>query len=240
MSDDAAPAVPKALPGEAEPYEAVPLPARPRRSAAEATTAAQAFRAAMSDRRSTRDFSDAPVPRAAIEAAVMAAAGAPSGANQQPWHFVAVGDADAKARIRAAAEEEERAFYAGGGGDAWLRALEPIGTGPDKPHLTTAPWLVVVFAERYGVGPDGARRKNYYVNESVGIATGFLICALHHAGLATLTHTPNPMGFLNALCARPANERPVMILAVGHAARGATHPRAAARKKPMDEVLTVL
>ena len=220
-------------------YEPVPLPSRPARDDAEVTAAAEAFRAAMRDRRSTRDFSDRPVPRAAIEAAVMAAASAPSGANHQPWHFAAVGDPGLKARIREAAEREEEAFYAGGGGDEWLSALEPIGTGPGKPHLTTAPWLVVVFAERFGANPDGTRRKNYYVIESVGIATGFLIAALHRAGLATLTHTPNPMGFLNALLGRPAGEKPVMILAVGHAAKDATHPRAAAVKKPMDEVLSV-
>ena len=222
-----------------EVYEAVALHPRPFRTDREVAGAAEAFRAAMSDRRSTRDFSDRPVPRGAIEAAVMTAAGAPSGANHQPWHFVAIGDPDTKRRIREAAEEEERAFYAGGGGDAWLKALEPIGTGPDKLHLTLAPWLIVVFAQRHGTHPDGARRKNYYVNESVGIATGFLIAALHHAGLATLTHTPNPMGFLNELLDRPDGEKPVMILAVGHAAKGATHPAAAARKKERDEVLTV-
>ena len=220
-------------------YEAVPLPPRPHRADADVTAAAEAFGAAMRDRRTTRDFSDRPVPRAAIEAAVMTAAGAPSGANHQPWHFAAVGDPALKARIREAAEKEEEAFYAGGGGDEWLAALEPIGTGPQKPHLTTAPWLIVVFAERFGANPDGTRRKNYYVMESVGIATGFLVAALHHAGLATLTHTPNPMGFLNDLLGRPAAEKPVMILAVGHAARGATHPRAAAVKKPREDVLSV-
>ena len=220
-------------------YEAVPLEPRPHRTDDEVAAAAEAFRAAMADRRTTRDFSDRSVPLAAIEAAVMAAAGAPSGANHQPWHFAAVGDPTIKARIREAAEKEEEAFYAGGGGDEWLAALEPIGTGPEKPHLTTAPWLVVVFAERFGANADGTRRKNYYVMESVGIATGFLICALHRAGLATLTHTPNPMGFLNGLLGRPAAEKPVMILAVGHAAEDATHPRAAAVKKRRDAVLSV-
>ena len=221
-------------------YEAVPLPARAHRDDAEVVSAAEANFGALRTRRSIRDFSERPVPCEAIEACVAAAHSAPSGANHQPWHFVAVGDADAKDRIRAAAEEEERAFYAGGGGDAWLRALEPIGTGPEKPHLTTCPWLIVVFAERYRIKEDGEREKNYYVPESVGIATGFLIQALHMCGLASLTHTPNPMGFLNDLCGRPSNEKPVMILAVGHPADGATYPRAAATRKPLGDVLTVV
>ena len=220
-------------------YEAVPLPPRPHRTDGEVTKAARAFRDALSGRRSIRDFSDRPVPREAIEAAIACAASAPSGANHQPWHFVAVADPALKARIRAAAEEEERAFYAGGGGDEWLRALEPIGTGPDKPHLTVCPWLIVIFAQRFVANPDGSRRKNYYVNESVGIATGFLIAALHAAGLSSLTHTPNPMGFLNALLDRPRVEKPVMILAVGHAADGASHPKAAAVKKGLTEVMSV-
>ena len=221
-------------------YRAVPLPARETMDDATMIGAAKAHRTALAVRRSTRDFSARPVPHDVIEHCIATAAGAPSGANQQPWHFVAVTDPVAKARIREAAEEEERAFYAGGGGDEWLRALEPIGTGASKPHLTVAPWLIVIFAQRYGANADGSRRKNYYVNESVGIATGFLIAALHACGLASLTHTPNPMGFLNDLCGRPANEKPVMILAVGHAADGATHPEAAAVKKPLDEVLTVV
>lgn len=233
---------PATRPASAKPtgYEAVPLAARPHRTDADVVEAAEANLAALRSRRSIRDFSDRPIPREAIEACVAAAHSAPSGANHQPWHFVAVGSAEAKARIRAAAEDEERAFYAGGGGDAWLKALEPIGTGPDKPHLTVCPWLIVIFAERYRRGADGARQKNYYVPESVGIATGFLIQALHAADLASLTHTPNPMGFLNDLCGRPANEKPVMILAVGHPAEGATHPAAAAWRKPLDQVLTVV
>ena len=221
-------------------YEAVPLPPRPHRTDEGTVEAARANLTALASRRSIREFSDRPVPREAIEACVAAAHSAPSGANHQPWHFVAVGDPDVKRRIREAAEAEERAFYTGGGGDAWLRALEPIGTGPEKPHLTTCPWLIVIFAERYRTGAGGTREKNYYVPESVGIATGFLIQALHAAGLASLTHTPNPMGFLNDLCGRPANERATMILAVGHPAQGATHPAAAAWRKPLDEVLTVV
>ena len=144
-----------------------------------------------------------------------------------------------KERIRAAAEDEERAFYAGGAGDEWLAALEPIGTGASKPHLTEAPWLIVVFAQRYGVTADGDRYKNYYVPESVGIATGFLIAALHHAGLVCLEHTPNPMKFLGPLCGRPGHEKPVMILPVGYPAADATVPAVAKRKKPLAEILSV-
>ena len=144
-----------------------------------------------------------------------------------------------RARIRAAAEEEESAFYAGGAGDEWLAALDPIGTGVSKPHLTDAPWLIVVFAQRYGLRPDGTRFKNYYVPESVGIATGFLIAAIHHAGLVCLEHTPNPMKFLNDLCGRPAHEKPVMILPVGYPAPDATVPAVAKVKKPLDAVMSV-
>jgi nitroreductase len=138
-----------------------------------------------------------------------------------------------------AAEEEEEGFYGGGGGEEWLKALEPVGTSKDKPHLDAAPWLIVIFAQRYGRFANGEKFKNYYVPESVGIATGFLIAALHHAGLASLTHTPNPMRFLNALCERPDSEKPVMILAVGHPAEDATVPSVAKIKKPLDEILTV-
>ena len=179
------------------------------------------------------------MPGSVIARCVEAAGAAPSGANHQPWHFVAIADPAMKARIRAAAEDEERAFYAGGAGDEWLAALEPIGTGVSKPHLTVAPWLIVVFAQRWGTRPDGTRFKNYYVPESVGIATGFLIAALHHAGLVCLEHTPNPMKFLNALCGRPESEKPVMILPVGHPAADATVPAAAKRKKPLDAILSL-
>ncbi|MGB7320141.1 MAG: nitroreductase family protein, partial [Albidovulum sp.] len=157
----------------------------------------------------------------------------------QPWHFVAISQPQMKAQIRAAAEAEEETFYAGGGGEEWLKALEPIGTGVAKPHLDIAPWLIVVFAQRYGVTKNGERYKNYYVPESVGIATGFLIAALHHAGLSVLTHTPNPMKFLTGLCDRPESEKPVMILAVGHASDEATVPAVAKIKKPLDEILTI-
>ncbi len=221
-------------------YRPLPLPDRVQLPPADALAAARGFHDYMRKRHSVRDFAPDPVPRAVIEVCIAAAGGAPSGANQQPWHFVAIADAGMKARVRAAAEAEEEAFYAGGAGDAWLRALEPIGTGASKPHLTVAPWLIVVFAQRYGLAADGTRVKHYYVPESVGIATGFLIAALHHAGLVCLTHTPNPMGFLNEMCGRPANEKPVMILPVGYPAADAVVPAAAKRKKPLDEILTVL
>jgi iodotyrosine deiodinase len=220
-------------------YEALALPDRVQLPQAEALVAAEAFRDYMKRRHSVRQYASEPVPEAVITACIQAAATAPSGANHQPWHFVAIADPEMKARIRAAAEEEEREFYAGGAGDEWLAALEPIGTGVDKPHLTDAPWLIVVFAQRWGVTEDGARYKNYYVPESVGIATGVLITALHQAGLVCLEHTPNPMKFLPEFCGRPASEKAVMILPVGYPADDATVPAVAKRKKPLDQVLTV-
>ena len=220
-------------------YQALPLPDRVQKPDAQALAEALAFRDDLKKRHSGRQFSDRPVPEAVLVACIQAAASAPSGANHQPWHFALIGNAGLKAQIRAAAEEEERAFSAGGGGDEWLKALEPIGTGADKPHLTVAPWLIVVFAERWGVTTDGTRYKNYYVPESVGIATGFLIAALHRAGLVCLEHTPNPMSFLNAALGRPVSEKPVMILPVGWPATDATVPAVAKRKKPLDRVLSV-
>jgi iodotyrosine deiodinase len=221
-------------------YEPLPLPDRAEMTDAQMLDAAEAYRDRMRRRHTVRDFSDRPVPRAVIESCIRTAGSAPSGANHQPWHFVAVADPAVKHRIRLAAEEEERAFYAGGGGDEWIKALEPIGTGPDKPHLDIAPWLIVVFAQRWGAFEDGTRYKNYYVPESVGIATGFLLAALHHAGLVALTHTPNPMRFLNALLGRPESEKPVMILVVGHPAPEATVPAVAKLKKPLEQILTVV
>ncbi len=220
-------------------YEAVVLPDRPAVDDDAMLVQAEGFALRMADRHSVRDFSDRPVPRAVIEACIRAAGGAPSGANQQPWHFEAIAAPDLKARIRAAAEAEERGFYDGGAPDEWIRALEPIGTGPEKPHLEIAPWLIVIFAQRWGTYDDGSRYKHYYVPESVGIATGFLIAALHHAGLSSLTHTPSPMKFLNDMLDRPASEKPTMILAVGHPAPGATVPRVAKTKKPLEGILTV-
>lgn len=220
-------------------YDPLPLPDRVRRRDDAALAEAEAFRDYLARRHSVRDFLPDPVPEAVIRTCVQAAGLAPSGANHQPWFFVAISDPAKKARIRAAAEEEERAFYAGGGGDEWLKALEPIGTGAEKPHLEIAPWLIVIFAQRYGVTNDGERYKNYYVPESVGIATGFLIAALHQAGLCCLTHTPNPMKFLNALCNRPDSEKPVMILTVGHPAAEAVVPAVAKLKKPLEEILSL-
>lgn len=221
-------------------YEALDLPDRADMSDNEMSAEAEAFYDKMKCRHSVRDFSDRGVAREIIENCVRAAGTAPSGANQQPWHFVAISNQQAKHRIRQAAEEEERKFYEGGGGDAWIKALEPIGTNAHKPHLDMAPWLVVVFAQRWGEFEDGTRYKNYYVPESVGIATGVLLTALHHAGLVGLTHTPNPMKFLNEMLGRAESEKPVMIIAVGHPAIDATVPKVAKIKKPLDDILTVV
>ncbi|MGB8813941.1 MAG: nitroreductase family protein [Paracoccaceae bacterium] len=220
-------------------YQALPLPDRVQRDPDAALDAAQAFLTYMKKRHSVRDYSGRDVPEPVIAACIAAAGTAPSGANHQPWHFVAISNRGMKARIREAAEEEERAFYEGGAGDEWLAALEPIGTGVSKPHLTDAPWLIVVFAQRYGLTQDGARYKNYYVPESVGIATGILITALHHAGLVCLEHTPNPMKFLAEMCGRPASEKAVMILPVGYPSENATVPAVAKRKKQLAEIMTV-
>lgn len=221
---------------EALSYRALPLPDRNDMSDAEMIAATEAFYDTMRRRHSVRDYDPRPVPREVIEAAIRTAGSAPSGANHQPWHFAAISDPALKAQIRAEAEEEEKRFYEGGAGDEWIKALEPIGTTAEKPHLTIAPWLIVVFAQRWGEFDDGTRYKNYYVPESVNIATGFLLAALHHAGLATLTHTPNPMKFLNGALGRPASEKPTMIIAVGHPAAEATVPEVAKIKKPLDEI----
>jgi iodotyrosine deiodinase len=220
-------------------YQALLLPDRVQKPDDAALADVTAFADYMKKRHSVRQYSARPVPEAVIAACIGAAGTAPSGANHQPWHFVAISDPAMKARIREGAEEEERAFYQGGGGDEWLAALEPIGTGAAKPHLTDAPWLIVVFAQRYGLTEDGTRYKNYYVPESVGIATGILITAIHHAGLVCLEHTPNPMKFLAEMCGRPAHEKPVMILPVGYPADDATVPAVAKRKKPLEQILTV-
>ena len=221
-------------------YQPLALPDRVQMSADDSLQAALQFRDYMRKRHSVRQFADTPVDAAVITACIAAAASAPSGANHQPWHFAAISDAAIKAQIRKAAEDEERAFYQGGAGDEWLAALEPIGTGVDKPHLTDAPWLIVIFAERYGLTEEGVKYKNYYVPESVGIATGFLIAAIHHAGLVCLEHTPNPMKFLPQLCGRPASEKAVMILPVGYPAPDATVPAVTKRKKPLDQVMSVI
>lgn len=195
----------------------------------------RAFTAELLLRRTIRHFSARAVPREVIEQAVLAAGSAPSGAHQQPWHFVVIADPVRKAAIRKAAEAAEAEFYASAPAD-WLAALAPLGTDAQKPYLEIAPYLIAVFAQRYGIDADGSRRTHYYVNESVGIATGFLLAALHHAGLATLTHTPSPMGFLGELLGRPANERPVMLIVTGYAAADARVPDL--QRKPLDAIAT--
>lgn len=186
-------------------------------------------------RRTIRDFADTPVPRDIIETAIKAAATAPNGANQQPWHFAAISNPDMKRRIRLAAEEEERAFYGGRASEEWLDALSPLGTDASKPFLETAPWLIAIFAQKKG--PDG--EKHYYVTESVGIAIGMLITTLHAAGLATLTHTPAPMNFLRDICKRPTSEKPLVLLVVGHPAKDATVPTHALEKKPFAQIVDI-
>lgn len=203
---------------------------------AEMAVRADEFAAEVARRRSVRHFSSRPVPLAIIQACLRAAGSAPSGANMQPWHFVIVADPASKRRIREAAEAEERAFYAGRAPEEWLDALAPLGTGWQKPFLETAPYLIAIFAQSYGLAPDGQKIKHYYVQESVGIATGVLIAALHHAGLATLTHTPSPMSFLSEILARPANERPFLLLIVGYPAPDARVPDI--RRKDLDEIAT--
>ena len=196
---------------------------------------ARKFADHMNERRTTRHFSDRPVARAVIEHCIRAAGTAPSGAHQQPWHFVVINDSATKSRIRQAAEKAEQEFYSTAPAE-WLAALAPLGTDAVKPYLDTAPYLIVVFAERYGTNEDGSRRTHYYVNESVGIASGLLIAALHHAGLVALTHTPSPMNFLRELLERPANEKPVMVIVTGYPASGARVPRL--ERKPLGEIAT--
>lgn len=201
---------------------------------------AEALRDRLKERRTCRYFSDKPVPREVIEAAIEAAGTAPNGANHQPWHFAVVSSPEKKRAIREAAEEEERNFYAGKASDEWLEALAPLGTDDDKPFLETAPWLIVVFAQRKGGIEEDGKTQNYYVNESVGIACGMLIATLHEAGLATLTHTPSPMGFLRDICERPDVEKPLMVVVVGHPAQGATVPAHALNKKPLSQIASWL
>ncbi len=192
----------------------------------------------MSRRRSVREFSDRPVPDEVLRTCLEVAASAPSGANRQPWHFVVVADPEVKRRIREAAEREERDFYHGRAPSDWLEALEPLGTDEHKPFLETAPYLIAVFARLYGFDGDGQKIKHYYVNESVGIAVGFLLAALQEAGLATLTHTPSPMRFLSEILDRPRNERPFLLIPVGYPAPGARVPEI--EKKTLAGVTTFL
>jgi iodotyrosine deiodinase len=205
-------------------------------SSTEMSVRAAEFYAQIKRRRSVRDFSDHPVSRDVIENSIRAAGTAPSGANQQPWHFVAVSSQAVKHAIRLGAEKEEREFYQHKAPKDWLDALAPLGTDADKAFIETAPYLIVVFAQSYGLRADGSKVKHYYAQESVGIATGMLITALHHAGLVTLTHTPSPMGFLNEILGRPSNERAFLNLVVGYPADTVTVPQIT--KKPFDEIAT--
>jgi iodotyrosine deiodinase len=194
------------------------------------------FRADLQRRRTVRQFSDRSIPRIVIEECLRAAGTAPSGANLQPWHFVVVSDTATKRRIREAADREEREFYAGRAPADWLEALAPLGTDEHKPFLETAPYLIAIFAQSYGIAAGGGKTKHYYVQESVGIATGILVTALHNAGLASLTHTPSPMRFLNEILGRPENERPFLLLVVGYPAEDAVVPDIA--RKRLEEFTT--
>lgn len=201
------------------PYIAASIP-----SDEEILERAKKFYEAMQRRRTIRDYSDRPVPREVIEYCIRAAGTAPSGANLQPWHFVAVSDPEIKLQIRVAAEKEEKEFYEKRAPKAWLDALAPLGTDWHKPFLETAPWLIAVFAQPFRTLADGTRSPTYYAIESVGIATGMLVTAVHSCGLAALTHTPSPMGFLNKILERPSHEKPFVLLVIGHPADDARVP----------------
>ena len=196
----------------------------------------QIFFENLSTRRTIRNFSDKPVDREVIENCIKTAGTAPSGANMQPWHFVLISDADIKRQIRVAAEREEKEFYEKRAPKEWLEALAPLGTDNNKPYLETAPYLIAIFMQRYGKLPDGREVKHYYGIESVGIATGMLITAIHDVGLASLTHTPSPTGFLNQILKRPKNECPFLILVVGHPAKDAKVPDI--KRKDINEIMT--
>ena len=207
-----------------------------RRPEAEMLARAESFLADLGSRRSARVFSDEPVPRRLIDVAIQTAATAPSGAHHQPWRFVVVGDPETKRKIRVAAEAEEEKNYSGGRlNPEWREALEPLGTTADKSFLDTVPWIVVVFEERFKIGSAGEKKHNYYVKESVGIACGFFIAALHNMGLATLTHTPSPMAFLTTLLERPDNERPFILFPIGYPEPGSKVPDLA--RRPMGEIM---
>ncbi len=216
----------------------IPLPAYQRHSIEEMKRRAAGFYSEIRLRRTVRDFSAEPVPRQVIEDCLRAAGTAPNGANMQPWHFVVVSDPAIKQKIRVAAEQEEREFYQHKAPREWLDALAPLGTNEHKPFLETAPYLIVIFAETYGLLPDARKVKHYYTQESVGIATGMLITAIHHAGLVSLTHTPSPMGFLNKILGRPLQERPFLILVAGYPAENPMVPTIT--KKPLEQIATFL
>ena len=201
---------------------------------------ARSFSESMRARRSCRAFTSESVPREIIEAALRAAASAPNGANRQPWHFAVISSLEAKCAIRVSAEEEERRFYEGRGGRQWLNALWPLGTGPNKPYLEIASWIIIAFAQRWGGMGEDDEEQNYYVTESVGIACGLLLATLHQAGIATLVHTPNPMRFLNRVCGRPEHEKPLMMIVAGHPAVDASIPRRAMEKKPLEQITSWL
>lgn len=215
----------------------VPFPGLPVWSEQETLERAQSFNIDLQRRRTIREFDSRPVPRQVIETCLLAAGSAPSGAHRQPWHFVAVSDPAMKSRIRAAAEAEEREFYGRRAPPEWLEALRPLATDANKPFLETAPWLIAIFIRKFERRADGTKAKHYYTDESVGIATGFLIAALHHCGLSTLTHTPSPMGFLCEVLERPKEiERPFLLLVVGYAKAGTLVPNLA--RKGIEEIST--
>ena len=217
-------------------YRPIPLPDYCEHPVREMRARAAEFYGMIRRRHSVREFSPRPVPRDIIETCLRAAGTAPNGANHQPWHFAVVGDPAVKQRIRVEAEKEEAEFYSGRAGEEWLQALKPLGTDAAKPFLEIAPWLICVFGARKSCSADGVMRKNYYVPESVSIATGILLTALHYAGLATLTHTPSPMGFLNDICKRPDSEKPYILLVVGYPAEGCTIPAHALEKRPIEDI----
>jgi len=216
----------------------IPLPNHTGFSPAKMQKRATDFYENIKRRRTVRDFSDRLVPKEIIEMSLLAAGTAPNGANKQPWHFVVVTDPEIKKKIRDAAEKEEEAFYNGRAPDEWLEALAPLGTDASKPFLERAPYLIVIFAQSHEVSENGKKIKNYYVQESVGIATGILITAIHHAGLVSLTHTPSPMGFLGKILKRPANERAYLILVVGYPEENANVPDI--NKKSLEEIASFL
>ena len=221
-------------------FPSVPYDTYQEYSIADMQKRADDFYADMLRRRTVREYSDRPVPREIIEKCILAAGTAPNGANLQPWHFVVVSDPAIKRQIRVEAEKEEAVFYNGRAPEEWLDALTPLGTDAAKPFLETAPYLIAIFAQSYGLLPDGRKVKHYYVQESVGIATGMLITAVHNAGLASLTHTPSPMGFLNTILKRPSHERPFLLLVVGYLSDEAKIPIHAMQKKSLDEIATFL
>ena len=217
-------------------FRQIPLPPLPEYSSQEMQLRSRIFLENLSNRRTIRDFADKPVDREVIENCIKTAGTAPSGANMQPWHFVLISDPTIKKQIRVAAENEEKEFYETRAPKEWLEALAPLGTDNNKPYLETAPYLIAIFMQRYGKLPDGRKVKHYYGLESVGIATGMLITAIHNAGLASLTHTPSPMGFLNEILERPKNERPFLLLVVGHPAKDAKVPDI--KRNDINEIMT--